>query len=66
MVPVWVRLPGLPTHTWNPQSFVNLGNSIGNFLEADYSFEESRDLSVAHILGSLDLCKKLHEVVKTG
>lgn len=33
----WLWFLGLSSHMCYPQSFVNLGNSLGKFLDADYS-----------------------------
>lgn len=32
-VPVWVRLPNLPMHCWKWDPLIQIGNSIGNFID---------------------------------
>jgi hypothetical protein len=32
-VPVWVRLPNLPIHCWNPSSLQTIGNKMGRFID---------------------------------
>jgi len=48
---------------WNKKSFEDLNNSVGVFLEADYSFKETRDMPMAQILVYLDLRKDLYEII---
>jgi hypothetical protein len=55
VVPVWVRLSGLPMQYWNPVHFSAIGNKLGEFIEADLSFEDTGLMSVARILVRLDL-----------
>ena len=55
VVHVWVRLPGLPMQYWNSVSFSAIGNKLGEFLEADFSFEDTGLMSVARILVRLDI-----------
>ena len=55
MVPVWVRLSGLPMKYWNFVRFSAIGNRLGEFLEVHYSFEDLGLMSVAGILVRLDL-----------
>ena len=35
---VWVWLPGLRLEFWNPALLKDLGNAIGTYLEADFSY----------------------------
>lgn len=63
---VLFQLPSLLTYMWNPQSFTNLDNNMSSFIEVDYSFEETRDLSLACIIVSVNLCKWLHEAIEIG
>jgi hypothetical protein len=37
---VWVRLPTLPFHLWTFEHFKSIGNFLGDFLDADMTFEE--------------------------
>jgi hypothetical protein len=64
VVPVWVRLPGLPMQYWNPVRFSAIGNRLRDFLEADYSFEETGLMTVARILVRLDLRPGLLKEIK--
>ena len=32
-VPVWVRLPNLPMHCWNPKSLQTIGNALGKYID---------------------------------
>lgn len=34
----WVRLPGFPMEFWNLVSFRDVGNALGEFIDADMSF----------------------------
>ena len=45
--PIWVRLPGLPVIYWKLTRFEAIGNRLGEYIDADYSFEESLCMSVA-------------------
>jgi hypothetical protein len=58
---LWVRLPGLPMDFWSPSIFKNIGYALGVFLEADASYENSRDMTMARILVSLDVREGLAE-----
>jgi hypothetical protein len=64
VVPVWVWLPGLPMQYWNSVCFTTIGNRLGEFLEANYSFEETRLMTVARILVQLDLRPGLLKEIK--
>ena len=33
VVPVWVRLPNLPMHCWNPKSLHAIGNVLGKYID---------------------------------
>lgn len=66
VVSKWVWLPGLPSNMWNEKSFKDLENSLGVYLKANYSFKETRDISMARILVSLDLQNDLHETINIG
>jgi len=59
--PIWVRLPALPLHYWEPFHFRNIGNILGSFLEADLSYLETFDQRVARILVSINLREGLAE-----
>jgi hypothetical protein len=32
-IPVWVRLPNLSIHYWNPSSLQTIGNMLGTFID---------------------------------
>ena len=32
-VPVWVKLPNLPMHCWNPKSLHAIGDALGNYID---------------------------------
>jgi hypothetical protein len=55
VVPVWVRLPGLPMQYWNPVRFSAIGNKLGEYIDVDFSFEDTGLMSMARILVRLDL-----------
>jgi len=61
--PIWVRLPGLPLHFWKPYHFKGIGDILGTFLEADMSYLETLDQSVARILVSINLREGLAEQI---
>lgn len=59
--PIWVRLSRLPFELWS-LAFVRLfGNHIGEFIDADYSFKQTRDMAMARILVLIDLREGLAE-----
>lgn len=39
--PVWVRALGLPSFLWVESDFKAIGNKVGTFLQADWSFNQS-------------------------
>jgi hypothetical protein len=47
---VWVRLPALPLHFWSLEHFKLIGNFLGDFLDADMTFEETKQRKVARVL----------------
>lgn len=55
VAPIWVWLPGLPQEYWPPKILKDIGNSLGEFLEVDVSFESSREMTMARILVSMDV-----------
>lgn len=66
VVPISVRLPILQSNMWNDTSFMHLGNSLGVFTKSGYSFEEKKDMSIAHILVHLDMWKRIYETMNIG
>lgn len=55
VMPVWVRIQGLPIHMWNMSSFMNIKNILGKFLGEDYAYEETKDWSEERVLVRMDL-----------
>lgn len=41
---IWVRLPRLPVHLWTPTFFRLLGDHLGDFIDADYSFKTTCEM----------------------
>jgi hypothetical protein len=58
---VWVRLPALPFHLWSFDYFKKIGNFLGDFLDADMTFEETKQRKVARILVNLNVREGLGE-----
>jgi hypothetical protein len=54
-VPIWVHLPGILVDFWTKESFKEIGNVLGLFLDVDMSFESLREMFVARILVFLDV-----------
>ena len=61
IVPLWVRLLGLPLHYCTEEHFINIGNILWSFLEADLSFKEMKMKRVARILVSINIREGLVE-----
>jgi hypothetical protein len=60
-VPVWVRLPNLSIHCWNPTSLQAIGNGLGRYIDR----AEPRDqYSCARICVEVDLEVGLPEAIK--
>ena len=57
--PLWVKLPGFPMHLWNENRFAEIGNYLGEYVCADFSFVETGKYMVAKILINIDMCKGL-------
>ena len=55
MIPVWVRLPGLPWEFWNPASLDDIGRALGSFIEENLSCQKTRVWKVARILVALNI-----------
>jgi hypothetical protein len=61
VVLVWVRLPNLPIHCWNPSSLQTIGNRLGRFInKADLKCR----YSCARICVEVDLEVGLSEAIK--
>ena len=55
VVPTSVRLPSLPFPFWTMEHFMHIGNLLGNFLEVDFSFNNTSLKRVARILVSINI-----------
>jgi len=60
---VWVCLPALPLQFWTLDYFKAIGNFLGEFLETDLSFEETKQRKVARILVNLNVREGLGEEI---
>jgi len=60
-VPVWVRLPNLPIHCWNPDSLQAIGNGLGRYID---SADPKGIYSCARICVEVDLEAGLPEAIK--
>jgi len=63
IIPIWVRLPGLPPYYWEEKYFKSIGNKIGEFLEADNSYLDTRQRKMARILVNINVREGLGEEV---
>ena len=66
VIPIWVRISILSSNMWNEKRFKDLENSLWFFLKDDYSFKETKDMSMVRILVSLNLCSGLYETINIG
>ena len=55
VVPTWVRLPSLSLPFWTLEHFIRIGNLLGTFLEADFSFNSTGLKRVVRILVSINI-----------
>jgi hypothetical protein len=60
-VPVWVRLPHLPLHCWNPKSLQIIGNGLGKYIDQAARKDQ---YSCARICVEVDLEEGLPEAIK--
>jgi len=60
-VPVWVRLPNLPVHCWNNQTFEKIGNVLGKYID---KAENKGQYTCARICVEVDLEAGLPEAIK--
>jgi hypothetical protein len=60
-VPVWVRLPNLSIHCWNPSSLQTIGNRLGRFID---KVDPKGQYSCARICVEVDLEAGLPEAIK--
>jgi hypothetical protein len=61
---LWVLLPGLPLHLWNPQALERIGAAIGRFLKLDSNLLETEDRRLAKIYVEVDIQAGLPEVLE--
>jgi hypothetical protein len=62
-IPIWVRLPALPLQFWSLDYFKAIENFLGDFLEADLSYEEIKQRKIARILVNLNVREGLGEEI---
>lgn len=46
----WIRVHGVPCHTWNIDFFESLANTMGNFISMDEKFKEGCNMEIARLL----------------
>jgi hypothetical protein len=61
VVPVWVRLPHLPLHCWNPKSLESIGNTLGKYID---KADRKEQYSCARICVEVDLEVGLPEAIQ--
>ena len=61
VVPIWVHLLCFPPNLWKPQIFQDVGNNLGSYLDADFSYLQTKDKSMARVLVNIDLREGLSE-----
>jgi hypothetical protein len=61
VVPVWVRLPHLPLHCWNPKSLESIGNTLGKYID---KADRKEQYSCARICIEVDLEVGLPEAIQ--
>ena len=59
-VPVWVRLPHLPLHCWNPKTLETIGSTLGKYIDRA---ERKDQYSCARICVEVDLELGLPEAI---
>jgi hypothetical protein len=59
IVPIRMKLLGLPIELWSLEVFQAIGNSLGDFYEADMSYEDSSLFTIAQILVFIDIWEGL-------
>ena len=60
-IPVYVRLPNLPMHCWNPKSLQAIGNVLGNYIDMASPKDQ---YACARICVEVDLEGGLPEAIK--
>jgi hypothetical protein len=61
VVLVWVRLPHLPLHCWNPKSLESIGNTLGKYID---KADRKEQYSCARICVEVDLEVGLPEAIQ--
>jgi len=61
IIPIWVRLPAFPLQYWEEKYFKAVGNMIGEYLEADKSYIETKKKKIARILVNINVRDGLGE-----
>lgn len=62
-LPIWVRLHNLPAHLWHQAVFEGIGNSLGRFLNTDYSRAEQGIYTFARICAEIDISRGLPDQI---
>jgi hypothetical protein len=62
-ISVWVRLLVIPFHLYTLEYFKSIGNYIGDLLDADMTFEETKQRKVERIFVNLNISEGLGEEV---
>ena len=52
---IWVKLPRLPYHLWNPIIFRMIMDALGLYVDVDMSYKVTRDMMVSKIQVMLDV-----------
>jgi len=63
IIPIWVRLPALPLQFWEEEHFQSIGNLLGEFLESDKSYLDSKQRKMARILVKINVREGLGDEV---
>jgi len=64
IVPLWVRMPAFPLQFWKEKYFRSVGNRLGEFLEADESFLETKQKRIARILVNINVREGLGDEIE--
>ena len=62
-IPIWVRLPALPLHFWGPVHFRRIGDILGTYLDADFSYLETHEKKMARIMVNINIREGLAETI---
>jgi hypothetical protein len=63
LVPIWVRLLGLPLISWSKEVFKEVRNALRFFYKVDNSFQFTVYMGMAHILVGLNLLNGLANTI---